>query len=137
MSDWNTNIIDEFRTNDGVVGGVFAGKPLLLLHHLGARSGIERINPLMYQEIEGGYAVFASKNGADTNPDWYYNVVAHPDTKVEVGTETVAVSARVASGEERTRIWERQKREWPQFAGYEAKTARAVIPVVVLERVEV
>lgn len=137
MSDWNTNIIDEFRRNAGVVGGVFTGKPLLLLHHLGARSGIERINPLMYQEIEGGYAVFASKNGADTNPDWYYNVVAHPDTKVEVGTDVVAVSARVAVGAERDRIWSKQKRDWPQFAEYEAKTARAVIPVVVLERVEV
>jgi len=134
MSDWNTNIIDEFRRNAGVVGGVFAGKPLLLLHHLGARSGIERINPLMYQEIEGGYAVFASKNGADTNPDWFYNVVAHPDTNLEVGTETVAVSARVAVGAERDRIWSKQKRDWPQFAEYEAKTTRDVIPVVILER---
>ncbi len=134
MSDRNRNIIDEFRANGGKVSGYFAGRPLLLLHHVGAKTGIERVNPLMYQEVDRGFAVFASKGGADHNPDWYHNLLANPETTIELGTEAVAVLARVAEGEERLRIWERQKREWPNFAEYEAKTARDVIPVLVLER---
>jgi deazaflavin-dependent oxidoreductase (nitroreductase family) len=134
VSDWNTQIIDEFRTNDGKVGGMFEGAPLLLLHHAGARTGTERVTPLMYQAIPNGYAVFASKAGADTNPDWLHNVVANPATTVEVGTNSVGVSARIAEGPEHDDIWSRQKTEWPQFAEYEQKTTRDVIPVVVLER---
>ena len=134
MSDWNQQITDEFRANDGKVGGMFEGAPLLLLHHAGARTGTQRVTPLMYQPIPTGYAVFASKAGADSNPDWFYNVTAHPETRVEVGTETVQVAVRVAGGEEYDDIWSRQKREWPQFAEYEQQTARDVIPVVVLER---
>ena len=88
----------------------------------------------MYQEVPGGYAIFASKGGADTNPDWYHNLVANPRTEVEVGTETVPVHARVAAGEERDRIWERQKHDYAQFEDYESKTVR-VIPVVLLERI--
>ncbi len=133
MSDWNSNIIDEFRDNEGKVGGMFEGAPLLLLHHVGARTDTERITPLMYQSIDGGYAVFASKAGADTNPDWLHNVKANPETKVEVGSEIVAVIARVADGDEHDRIWSKQKQDWPQFAEYENKTARDVIPVVILE----
>lgn len=133
MSDWNQNTIDEFRANAGKVGGVFEGAPLLLLHHMGAKTGTERVNPLMYQAVNGGYAVFASKGGADTNPDWFYNVAANPETKIEVGTETVAVSVRVADGDEHDRIWNTQKQEWPRFAEYERRTARSMIPVVVLE----
>ena len=133
MSDWNANIIHEFRTNDGVVGGVFEGAPLLLLHHEGAKTGTERISPLMYQARGDHFAVFASKGGAPTNPDWFHNVVANPDTTVEVGTETVAVRARVAEGAEHDEIWTKQKTEWPAFGKYEAKTDRR-IPVVVLER---
>ena len=133
MSDWNSNIIDEFRDNEGKVGGMFEGAPLLLLHHVGARTETERVTPLMYQSIDGGYAVFASKAGADTNPDWLHNVKANPETKVEVGTEIVAVIARVAAGDEHDRIWSKQKQDWPQFAKYENKTARDVIPVVILE----
>lgn len=134
MSEWNNGIIEEFRANDGVVGGPFEGKPLLLLHHKGARTGTERVSPLMYQALEGdGYAIFASKNGADTNPDWYHNLRAHPEVKIEVGPVEVDVTARVVEGEEQEQIWERQKQEFPQFAGYEQKTSREQIPVLVLE----
>jgi deazaflavin-dependent oxidoreductase (nitroreductase family) len=133
VSDWNAGIIEEFRGNEGRVGGMFEGAPLLLLHHIGARTGTERVSPLMYQAVDGGYAVFGSKAGADSHPDWYYNLMANPDTKVEVGTETVAVAARLADGDEHMQIWERQKTAWPQFAQYERKTSRDRIPVIVLE----
>ena len=133
MSDWNNGIIDEFRSNDGKAGGIFEGKPLLLLHHKGARTGTERVSPLMYQQVDGSYAVFASKGGADTNPGWFHNLVAKPDVSVEVGSDKIDVRARVTDGEERERIWERQKREFPQFAGYEQKTSRDQIPVIVLD----
>lgn len=133
MSDWNDRIIEEFRDNDGEVGGIFAGKPLLLLHHEGARTGVERVSPLMYQKVGDSYAVFASKGGANTNPGWYHNLKAKPDVTIEVGTDKVDVRARIAEDGEYTRIWERQKREFPQFADYEEKTSRARIPVVVLE----
>ena len=133
MGDWNTEIIDEFRANEGRVGGMFEGAPLLLLHHTGARTGTERVTPLMYQLVDGGYAIFASKAGADTNPDWYHNLMASPETKVELGTARTPVRARRAEGDEHDRIWEQQKKSWPQFAQYEEQTARDVIPVIVLE----
>ena len=133
VNDWNAAIIEEFRANDGRVGGMFEGRTLLLLHHTGARTGTRRVTPLAYQDLADGYAVFASKAGADTNPDWYHNVVANPTTEVEVGTGTIRVRARVASGAERDRIWSRQKQDYPQFEEYESKTSR-VIPVIVLER---
>ena len=135
MNDWNQAIIEEFRANSGEVGGMFDGKPLLLLHHAGARTGTRRVSPLMYQDVDGGFAVFASAAGSDKNPDWFHNLQAHPETEIEIGTGTVAVRARVADGEEHDRIWGKQKRDWPQFADYEAQTARAVIPVIVLERI--
>lgn len=134
MSDWNAEIIDEFRANEGRVGGMFEGAPLLLLHHVGARTGTERVSPLMYQAVNGDFAVFASKAGADTNPDWFHNLLANPQTKVEVGVDTTIVRARLAEGEEHDRIWEQQKSAWPQFAEYERTTNRDVIPVVMLER---
>jgi len=133
MSNWNDGIVDEFRSNNGEVGGVFAGKPLLLLHHKGARTGRERVSPLMYQRVGESYAVFASKGGAETNPDWYHNLLAHPEVEIEVGEITLDVRARLAKGEEQDTIWERQKREFPQFAGYEEKTSRERIPVIVLD----
>jgi deazaflavin-dependent oxidoreductase (nitroreductase family) len=134
MQDWNRRIIEEFRANAGRVGGPFEGMPILLLHHRGARTGTERVNPLAYQQIEdGAIAVFGSKGGAPTNPDWFYNLVANPDARVEVGTETYDVRARVAEGEERERIWEKQKKDRPAFADYETNTSRQ-IPVVILER---
>jgi deazaflavin-dependent oxidoreductase (nitroreductase family) len=134
VNDWNTSIIEEFRANEGRVGGPFEGAPILLLHHRGAKSGTERVNPLAYQDLGGGaLAVFGSKGGAPTNPDWYHNLRANPRARVEVGTETYDVVARVAEGEERERIWEKQKQAMPGFAGYEQNTARE-IPVVILER---
>ena len=132
MSDWNTAIIEEFRANDGQVGGNFAGSPLLLLHTIGARTGMERVSPMMYQDLGGDIAVFASKAGAPDHPDWYHNLVAHPEVSAEIGSETRAFRARTAAGDERERIWTRQKADNPGFAGYEAKTDRE-IPVVVLE----
>ena len=116
VRDWNQGIIEEFRKNGGRVAS-FGSQPLLLLHHRGAKTGIERVNPLAYQELDGGYAVFASKGAAPTNPDWYHNLIANPEVTIEVGDETVAVKARVAEAEERERIWEEQKRRNPGFAG--------------------
>ena len=131
--DWNQRIIEEFRANGGKVGGQFEGAPLLLLHSTGARSGRVRTNPMMYQADGDRFVVFASKAGADTNPDWYHNLRAHPQATVEVGTETHQVEARVAEGAERERLWTKQKADYPGFADYESKTAR-MIPVIVLER---
>jgi deazaflavin-dependent oxidoreductase (nitroreductase family) len=132
MSDFNTQIIEEFRTNDGQLSGGFEGMPFLLLHTTGAKSGQERVNPVAYQDLGGSVAVFASKAGADTNPDWYHNLVAHPEVSIEIGTETKAVTARIAAGAEREKIWSTQKDKAPVFAGYEEKTSRE-IPVIVLD----
>ena len=134
MSDWNRQVIEEFRANGGRVGGTFEGRPLLLLHHRGARTGTRRVTPLMYQAVGNGYAIFASKGGADTNPDWYHNLLAHPETEIEVGPDTLAVTARVAAGGEYETIWTRQKSDYPFFAEYERQTRRDHIPVVVLEQ---
>lgn len=131
--NWNRKIIEEFRANNGVVGGTFDGASLLLVHSTGAKSGQERVNPLVYQKVNGGYAIFASKSGAPTNPDWYYNLIAHPEASAEVGSETIPVTARVLSGEERTTIWNEQKRRAPGFAEYEKTTEGRTIPVVLLE----
>jgi deazaflavin-dependent oxidoreductase (nitroreductase family) len=133
FNDWNRGVIEEFRANGGRVVQ-FEGRPLLLLHHKGAKTGTERVNPLVYQPLGENFAVFGSKAGAPTNPDWYHNLLANPDTAVELGDGTVEVRARVAEGEERERIWERQKRDNPNFADYEKLTTRP-IPVVILERV--
>jgi deazaflavin-dependent oxidoreductase (nitroreductase family) len=131
-NDWNSKIIEEFRANGGRVGGPFEGGTLLLLHTTGARTGQERVNPVAYQKVDQGFAVFASKAGAPTNPDWYHNLIAHPDVEAEIGDQTVRLTARVASGDERERIWTRQKESNPGFAEYEQKTTRQ-IPVVILE----
>ncbi len=133
MSDWNDKVIAEFRANQGRVGGQFEGAPLLLLHGTGAKSGQERVNPMMYQAVGNGFAVFASKAGADTNPDWYHNLRAHPEARIEVGTETLDVTSRVLDAKEREPIWEEQKARYPGFADYESRTDR-VIPVVMLVR---
>ena len=133
MSDWNDKVIAEFRANQGRVGGQFEGAPLLLLHSIGARSGRERVNPMMYLAVGEEFAVFASKAGADTNPDWYHNLRAHPEARVEVGAEAFEVTARVLDVNEREPVWEEQKARYPGFADYETKTDR-VIPVVMLTR---
>jgi deazaflavin-dependent oxidoreductase (nitroreductase family) len=136
MSDtrsWNDKVIDEFRANEGRVGGPFEGAPLLLLHHIGAKSGTERVTPMMYQAVGDDLAVFASYAGEDVHPAWYHNLLANPDVTAEVGTDTVALRARDLPADERAPIWEKQKADYPGFAGYEQKTSRT-IPVVLLER---
>jgi deazaflavin-dependent oxidoreductase (nitroreductase family) len=133
MSDWNEKIIEEFRANEGKVGGNFEGAPLLLLHTTGAKSGLERVNPVMYRDLgEGRIAVFASKAGMDTHPDWYHNLVANPDVTAEIGTATRSFRAHSATVAEREPIWTKQKQDYPGFAEYETKTSRE-IPVVILE----
>ncbi len=132
-SDWNRQIIEEFRANDGKVGGMFEGMPLLLIHHVGAKTGTQRVNPLAYQRIGDSVAVFASKGGAPTNPDWFHNLVTNPDVTVEIGTDRYPATARVAAGEERERIWSAQKAKYPVFGEYEEKSGRQ-IPVIVIDK---
>jgi deazaflavin-dependent oxidoreductase (nitroreductase family) len=132
MNDWNKQIIDEFHATGGSAGA-FEGATLVLLHTTGAKSGQERTNPLVAQLDGDDVVVFASKGGAPTNPDWYHNVLANPHARIELGTDTIDVQARVAEGEERERLWSRQKELHPGFAEYEKATTRQ-IPVVVLER---
>ena len=132
-NDWNAPVIEEFRANGGKLGGDFAGAPVLLLHTTGAKSGLDRVHPIMYQDLGAGrVAVFASKAGMDTNPDWYRNLVAPPDVTAEIGTETRRFRSRTATPTEREPIWAKQKHDYPGFAEYERKTARE-IPVVILE----
>ena len=135
MSDFNAGVIDEFRANDGVVGGPFEGRNMLLLHHVGARSGSERVTPLVYQPVGDAFAIFASFGGAPEHPAWYHNLVSAPEVDVEVGAETIPVRARILAGSERAEIWERQKQDVAAFADYDAKVAGIrEIPVVLLER---
>jgi deazaflavin-dependent oxidoreductase (nitroreductase family) len=131
--DWNNQVIAEFRANGGKVGGALEGFDLLLLHHNGAKTGTERVNPLAFQKVGNAYAVFASFGGHPRDPQWFRNLLAHPDATVEVGTDTVRVRARIAGQEERETIWARQKAARPNFAEYEAKAAPREIPVVILE----
>jgi deazaflavin-dependent oxidoreductase (nitroreductase family) len=132
MANWNDRIIEEFRSNEGRVGGSFAGRPLLLLHHTGAKSGKIRVNPLAYRRDGDRFVIFATKGGSATNPDWYHNLLANPQASVEVGTNRHRVRATVANPDERQRLWTLQKQEMPGFAEYERKTSRQ-IPVVILE----
>jgi deazaflavin-dependent oxidoreductase (nitroreductase family) len=129
VNDWNATVIEEFRSNDGVVGGQFEGAPVLLLHTKGAKSGKERINPMMYLDYEGKRYIFASYAGAPTHPDWYHNLVANPDVTVEAGTETYEATATAVSLAERDRIYPVQAERFGNFAEYETKTTRK-IPVV-------
>jgi deazaflavin-dependent oxidoreductase (nitroreductase family) len=130
-NDWNTRVIEEFRANGGKVEA-FPDNNLLLLHHTGAKSGQDRVTPLAYQPVDGGYAIFASKAGAPDNPAWFYNLKSNPQATIEIGTDTVPVTSRVTGPEEREPIWTRQKQDQPGFAEYEQKTSRQ-IPVVILE----
>ena len=136
VNDFNGKIITEFRANGGKVGGPFEGADVLLLHHTGARSGTQRVSPLAFQRVGESFAVFASKAGAPENPAWYHNLLAYPDTIVEVGTATLGVRARVAQPAERDVLWDRQKQRSPGFAQYEATAAPRRIPVVVLDPVK-
>jgi deazaflavin-dependent oxidoreductase (nitroreductase family) len=131
MADFNKQVMTEFHENDGVVGGVFEGMPILLLHHVGAKSGTARVAPLVYLADGGRYVIFASKGGAPEHPSWFHNLKARPQTKVEVGTEVIDVVASEATGDERDRLYSAQVKVAPQFAEYQTKTTRR-IPVVVL-----
>jgi len=132
---WNDRIIAEFRANHGQVGGNFAGAPLLLLHTTGARTGTPRVSPVMYLADDGRYLVFASKAGADVNPAWFHNLLAHPDTTIEVGDRLIEVHAAELSGRERDEKYAEQVRRYPHFGDYQEKTART-IPVVALTPVD-
>ena len=133
MNDWNRGVMEEFRANGGKVGGMWEGRPLLLLTTTGAKSGQPRLHPMMYLRDGDRLLIFASKGGAPSSPDWYYNLVAHPKVTVEVGTETFEATATVVAGEERDILYAKQAALMPGFAEYEKKTTRK-IPVVVLER---
>ena len=115
-NDYNAQVVEEFRTNGGKVGGPFEGFPLVLVHHTGAKSGTERVNPLVYQRLgDDSVAIFASKGGAPTNPDWYYNLVANPNTTIEIGTDRYDVTARVdALGHTDGHVRERHPAIWGQ-----------------------
>jgi deazaflavin-dependent oxidoreductase (nitroreductase family) len=134
MNDFNTKIINEFRANGGKVGEPFEGAPMVLLHTTGAKSGKERVNPLVYTTDGDRYVIIASKGGAPTNPDWYHNIKADPAVTLEIGEETFAATATVLdSGPDRDRLYDAQAELMPGFKDYEKATDR-VIPVVVLER---
>ena len=133
LESFNTKVITDFRAHEGRVGGNFEGAPILLLHTSGARTGAQRVNPMMYLEDAGRVYVFASKGGAHTHPDWYHNLVAHPEVTVERGSETYQAVARPLDGSERERIYAIQAARYPGFGEYQAKTHR-VIPVVELTR---
>ena len=132
-NNWNQQVIDEFHANGGKVGGPLANGTLLLLHTTGAKSNQPRINPLAYTKDGDNFIIIASKGGAPTNPDWYYNILAHPDVSVEVGTEQFPARAIVAEGEERDRLFNKMATKNPGFAEYQKKTTRR-IPVIVLKR---
>ena len=132
-SGWNQKIIDEFRSNAGKVGGYFSGAPMILIHHIGARSGTERVNPLVYLPDGDDMIIAATKGGAPTNPNWYHNLKAHPRITVEVGTATFPVEATETTGDERNSLWRRLVETRPGFAAYETKTSR-IFPMFRLTR---
>ena len=134
VNDFNRQIIAEFRENEGRIGGPFEGASVLLLHHTGAKTGTERVNPLAYRPVDDGWAVFASKAGSTSNPDWYHNLKANPQVAIEVGTDTVPVTVTEAEGAEREAIWEAQKADVADFAAYEETAGSRQIPVMVLRR---
>ena len=131
-NDFNAEVIEEFRANGGTAGGMFEGKPLLLLHNVGARSGTEFVTPLVYLADGDNWVIFASKGGAPNNPGWYHNLKAQPEVSIEIGSDTVDVTAEEATGDERDRLYSTQEDQQPQFAEYAQKTDRK-IPVIVLK----
>ncbi len=137
-NDWNTQIIKEFRANEGRVGGNFEGAPVTLLHHRGRRSGRENIAPVMYLADESDAStifVFASNAGAPTHPDWYYNLTAAGTGRVEVGAEEYDVTVTELAGDQRDQIYAEQVRRYPGFGEYEQKTAGIrTIPVLALKK---
>ncbi len=135
LNERNKAIIDEFRANGGKVGGPWTGRTLLLLHTIGAKSGEERVNPVATFPDGDRWVVIASKGGAPTSPDWYHNLVAHPEVTVEVGEEKFKACAVVTKEPERTRLYDKMVSINPGFADYRAKTSRK-IPVIVLEKIK-
>jgi deazaflavin-dependent oxidoreductase (nitroreductase family) len=135
MSDWNEKVIEEFRANAGRVGGMFEGASLILIHHIGAKSGVERVAPLVhFPEDDDHTVIVASAGGAPNHPAWYHNLKANPKIDVEVGAETYTVVADEITGPERDEVWERVTTTAPGFADYQRKTDR-VIPLLRLTRV--
>jgi deazaflavin-dependent oxidoreductase (nitroreductase family) len=132
---FNRQLIEEFRANEGKVGGMFAGAPLLLLTTTGAKSGQQRVAPLAYTTDNGRLVVIASKGGAPTHPDWFHNLRANPEATVEVGMESYPVRATIPEGAERQRLFDQMAGQMPNFAEYQRNTTRK-IPVVVLERAD-
>ena len=133
-NDFNQKLIEEFRANGGKVGGMFANSPLLLVTTKGAKSGKIRTHPVVYTKDGDRFVIAASKGGADTHPDWFHNLVAHPLVTIEVGKEKFEAKATQVHEPERTRLYAEHARQMPGFAEYEKKTKRK-IPVFVLERV--
>jgi deazaflavin-dependent oxidoreductase (nitroreductase family) len=132
--DYNTTIIEEFRANGGRVGGPWAGTTMILVHHIGARSGIERVSPLAYSRLgEGRFAIVASNGGSPVHPDWYYNLKANPRITVEVGTQTFWVLAEELDDSARARLWPELIAEYPAVGEFQARTRRQ-IPVFMLTR---
>lgn len=134
MTEFNQKVVEEFRSNGGKVGGPFAGAPMIILTHTGAKSGKTHTTPLVYSRDGDRFVIIASKAGAPTNPAWYHNLIAHPDVTVEVGTERFAARAVEVHGAERTRLFDAQAQLMPQFNEYKKNTTRT-IPVFALERV--
>lgn len=133
--NFNQQVVAEFRANGGKVGGQFANVPLLLLTTTGARSGQPRTIPLGYPPGEERIIVIASHLGAPSHPDWYHNLVAHPEATVELGSERFPVRAVVIEGEERERLWNRLAGQMSFLAEHQKKTTRQ-IPLVALERID-
>jgi deazaflavin-dependent oxidoreductase (nitroreductase family) len=133
VNDWNRKVIEEFRANGGKVGGQFAGAPMILVHHVGAKSGVERVSPMVYFTDGDRMLIVASAAGSPKNPDWYHNLKARPKVDVEVGTETFPVVVEELQADERAQKWAQITAAMPGFAEYQEKTSR-VIPVLALTR---
>ena len=133
-NDFNTKIIEEFRPNEGRVGGFLAGTPMILIHHLGAKSGIERVTPLACSsQGDGRFAIVASNGGSPAHPDWYYNLNANPRITVEVGTQTFTVLAEELDDTARAELWPKLVAEAPTVGEHQTKTPRQIL-VLMLTR---
>jgi deazaflavin-dependent oxidoreductase (nitroreductase family) len=128
----NVPVIEEYRSTGGVLSGPFATMKVVLVHHTGAKSGVQRVSPVAYRDIGNGIAIFGANGGRDRHPDWYFNLAANPETIIELGAESLSTRARVATGDERAAIWDAQKADEPIFVEFE-KTAHREIPVVIFD----
>ena len=135
MDEMNDQVLKDFHTTGGKPGGRFEGMPVLLFHHKGAKSGKVRVNPLVYSKDGDDFVIIASKGGAPNHPDWYHNLIAHPDIEIEVGTSRFPVRAKLVHGEERQRLFDAQAEVMPFFKEYEQQASgHREIPVFVLSR---